>query len=739
MSKAVRWQVPFASIGGTQYRVDIYDEGYTGDPVTLLAGAEPFVTDEDDDEDFFAPVRSQTGTLQVCTAIPSGGTLNLSDILPDNNIARPVRLIKVGTTETIEWQGFLSCEAYNQDYTAIPENLSLNLISVLEAMDSVEVTLSDDMAFKTILGHVCYAMRAIQTQSGMTLFNQIYLTTYCRAAMGSTYFYNNVYFEADEQVSGDNIVVEVHSISCKEILEQVARFFGCCWREIGQNIWLEAIGRVNSYNFGSFSGIAAHFIDSQPLAAWLTAPASSEDIADCEWRGTDHQRSIAQGMRRVKVTAKLSGFECYIKLQETPVGNLVENPSERQSRYGEVHCNTNETFYSLAQHRHMRAKAIFPTDLSGASFTKTSDLTAINYGSTIFWTDNDFRTYYHELVINQTKGSNSGITYTLTSFMAWWRNTDNELQSGLMICGIPKYLYWSVTPIQGRSWTKFALTDSNYLFRQLSPMLFSAAKGYFKINIEVPMWRDAYGYKFTPYQNPALTIALKFGNKWLAQSGSTYSWSSSFTTIQVSINKSDGKIVGNWTESMGVEESKGLFVPISSFMIGQVAVYVYHEMDCIHGGDYYSDTTPAFEALISKLDVEYVPPKEELRTDRSENVYADETGQAFKDELSVDVELASYANNTKLATMIWSDSTTPAKVLSLGGSSVRPEAALLQRLKTYYGAARQKLTLEVAHPSTSLPVLTLNGINDGKTYTPIAESRDWRMEVSTLTCIENPS
>ncbi len=143
--------------------------------------------------------------------------------------------------------------------------------------------------------------------------------------------------------------------------------------------------------------------------------------------------------------------------------------------------------------------------------------------------------------------------------------------------------------------------------------------------------------------------------------------------------------------------------------------------------------------FITRLELSYEAPDEELRTDRSENVYADETGQAFKDELSVDVELASYANNTKLATMIWSDSTTPAKVLSLGGSSVRPEAALLQRLKTYYGAARQKLTLEVAHPSTSLPVLTLNGINDGKTYTPIAESRDWRMEVSTLTCIENPS
>ena len=38
MSKQVRWQVPFAAHDGTRYRVDIYDEGYTGNPVVLTAG-----------------------------------------------------------------------------------------------------------------------------------------------------------------------------------------------------------------------------------------------------------------------------------------------------------------------------------------------------------------------------------------------------------------------------------------------------------------------------------------------------------------------------------------------------------------------------------------------------------------------------------------------------------------------------------------------------------------------------
>ena len=189
---------------------------------------------------------------------------------------------------------------------------------------------------------------------------------------------------------------------------------------------------------------------------------------------------------------------------------------------------------------------------------------------------------------------------------------------------------------------------------------------------------------------------------------------------------------------MGIDEADGLFFNIPSLMVGRVEVYVYHEMDCIHGGDSYTNTYPAFEAFISKLDLTYVPLNEELRTDRSENVYATETSQAFRDELSVDCDLASYANNTTLATMLWDDSTTPAKLITLGGASVRPEVDLLNRLAAYYGAARQRLELEVAHITTPLPQLRLNGINDGKVYLPMAESRDWRTGVCKLTCIECP-
>ena len=73
----------------------------------------------------------------------------------------------------------------------------------------------------------------------------------------------------------------------------------------------------------------------------------------------------------------------------------------------------------------------------------------------------------------------------------------------------------------------------------------------------------------------------------------------------------------------------------------------------------------------------------------------------------------------------------------------RPEKDLLSRLASYYGSKRQTLDLITKHPTVAvLPLLKLNGINDGKTYLPLSESRDWKEDTCTIKCfetIEEPS
>ena len=57
--------MPFGSLDGEQYRIDIYAEGVPTEVKTLEGAAEPFTTDEDNSDDFFSQVRGQTGVIRI--------------------------------------------------------------------------------------------------------------------------------------------------------------------------------------------------------------------------------------------------------------------------------------------------------------------------------------------------------------------------------------------------------------------------------------------------------------------------------------------------------------------------------------------------------------------------------------------------------------------------------------------------------------------------------------------------
>ena len=146
------------------------------------------------------------------------------------------------------------------------------------------------------------------------------------------------------------------------------------------------------------------------------------------------------------------------------------------------------------------------------------------------------------------------------------------------------------------------------------------------------------------------------------------------------------------------------------------------------------------ETFFSSLDLGFIENEDSTLSDRGENHYYRLLGSNFRDEISINTDLASMLNNMPSPSLIMEDSTTPMKTLEyVGLGDVRPEIHLLNRLASYYGAARQRLELEVAHPTDApLPLLKLNGIGDGKVYLPLSESRDWQTDVCKLTCFELP-
>lgn len=119
---AIHWQIKFKSLRADElYTVNIYDNDYSGDPVQLTGAAQPFVTQEDDTDDMFTPVRTQSGYLKIVDTgyDSSGGVFNWRDFIPTNDTDRPVTLTN-SSGDTV-WMGFMQAQNFGFVMNGIPQ------------------------------------------------------------------------------------------------------------------------------------------------------------------------------------------------------------------------------------------------------------------------------------------------------------------------------------------------------------------------------------------------------------------------------------------------------------------------------------------------------------------------------------------------------------------------------------------------------------------------------------------
>ena len=720
MSKAVRWQVPFAAQDGTQYRVDIYDEGYTGSPVELTAGETPFTTDEDDSDDFFAPVRTQSGTLQICTETPSGSTIKLEDILPSNNIERPVRLVNLSNSNAVEWQGFLSCEAYSQDYIGIPQNLDLPLIGVLEAMDSVEADPAKLSGLNTVGTTIEKLLDIFIDKAGVSYFSEYYMPNISRGSnIVSKYIDARVLFEQKEYNNENSTTYIVSGLSLQDCLARIATYMGWCLREKSGTLYFMAANESVGYNRVYRTG----FVNSQGniIIKWQgdlsVKTVSTKDIDDLDWMGNGHQRSVAQGAKSVEVVAKLAKYAFDLELPQFPYGETHEIYRQYNGPTNRIYilASKNTAPYNNVTLAYYKAtmSAVHGTQ-SAAEKTTLADLLAN------LWNATGIVDIYSG---QGTETVRSGAFFAKVSY-------ENQNQSahstndGIFVSWLPRPLTtnYSTQPIF--SMRSIVQYNIGFGFLKLSASMTNLVVN-FDNSYEV-VWIT----KESQYTDSIL-MHIKFGNKYWNGS----SWSDSFTKVWLDIEGSNFK--KNWKPSMSVEETDGYILPLFNCN-GELEIAIYPQNNMPNR----SNNKFLLNTFFNELKAEYVQTDDERMADRSENKYFRLLGTNFRDEISVNTDFASTLNNKPSPSLIMNSETEAMTELNYGSTKSpdmrRPEVDLLNRLAAYYGAARQRLELEVAHISTPLPQLRLNGINDGKVYLPMAESRDWRTGVCKLTCIECP-
>lgn len=141
---AIHWTIAFKSLrSGTDYRVNIYDANYSGSSSIHLKGAaEPFTTEEDDDEDMFTPLRLQSGYIRIVDdgKDENGNPFDWRTLIPSNDKSRPVTLTKtVGSQQQIVWQGFMQAQNFSGELYSYTQEREFPIQCCLSVLSTTQV------------------------------------------------------------------------------------------------------------------------------------------------------------------------------------------------------------------------------------------------------------------------------------------------------------------------------------------------------------------------------------------------------------------------------------------------------------------------------------------------------------------------------------------------------------------------------------------------------------------------
>ena len=110
---AKNYSITFVSLRtATTYTVHI--GGGTGTEVPLKGGTQPRMTQEDDSDDMFIPVRTQSGYIRVV----DDGSVDWSEVLPTSAVSRPVTVVK---GNAVVWQGFIQPRTFSGELFGNPQ------------------------------------------------------------------------------------------------------------------------------------------------------------------------------------------------------------------------------------------------------------------------------------------------------------------------------------------------------------------------------------------------------------------------------------------------------------------------------------------------------------------------------------------------------------------------------------------------------------------------------------------
>ncbi len=727
MTWKIHYSVPFASRHGRSYIVNVYEWDYAGDVVTLTGASEPFVTQEDDSNDIFTPIRTQTGYLRIIDT--TGGTL-LEEMMPKNNTEKPIRLL---CGQEVCWQGFLSAQAYSQPWDNHKNQIDFQVNSLLATLEYITVPTTYTGETSALSRLLPEAIKTLSRGDSSALSADHYII---HDLVNSSKMLEDCWldfsaFVDKEEVTNEGSTVKVRvGDTYKECLEGVCALYGVSLRECGNRIY------YSRYDEGS--AVLRYHLIGQSIGGGL---GTGDMLDTISFQSAQNSTSYIQGAKVVKVSLSLPSQDSSFGIPSVETND--DEPSIIKLVCGNLlyvqqHAAVNTDELKYAYHLYNWRSLAYAEDTSADAFyskTIVNGYVADPYSN--LSKSNDLVTggmpvrFYHQQ-------DNTDIVTLVDGvyFNAQYQNVGSNM-------GTPVYSPASLDNVKTRPILTFnsvnAVSMKNGYIR-VNFSLLNIFKGRNNV-IGTLMTYDTYtdgecSYVYNLLNSTQstynvgmkLTVALMAAGKyWDAQDEG---WSTDEKTFELEYK--DGAVVSNYDKSMQLESTDGFFVPISG-VSSPITFIVYDR--CVAQDIMYESS--CYSHIIYSLEVEYLEIKNVTVGENTSNIYRRELTDGFSDTKEISLTIGTKNNNEELPVFVKNaihEDISRLDYLNVGGNrEERPEVRLLNRMANYYGQVRRTLTATIRD---GLDLMLSRYKYAGRLFFGIDSQHNWRDDTQEVKFIE---
>ena len=707
---AKNYKITFVSLrAGTTYVLNI--GGGSGTQVPLTGGAEPFVTDEDTNDDVFQAIRTQSGSIRILDdgKGDDGTSFDWKDLLPSTDSARPVTLTAGGSTV---WMGFMQSQTFSGELYGGTQERDFPVLCPLGVLAGEDVNFNRGLAnFACVLKDVCDTidLKSGGTKSGgvITVNGTVHIDTILvqGGSDAQAWLLTKIDWQNFAQEDADGVMRAQYSLY--EVLENMCMFWGWTARICGTVLYLTAAddsaeqiylsltrAQLNTLAGGTSAGNASVSIPSVTISDTSLLPVFAD---------TDQTDYKVQGPHKAVVKADCNEHDTIVKFAPKDIQDSIGNS------------------YSWVQGG---------DDLVGYFTTPT--LKSENWiGSSLMKvkTPRISNTYYGGMSRRQIYQST---------------DSDSPIVGDMLMSldGRPDGTYNS--PI--------------IQLQTLRPMSFGGGG----ISLGGTLWRGAESIQ---HERNLYVIRMRLGIGMTRESAKWWYMTKEVTSQDDSIlsgwsstkNDFNVPLVGNTLKSTGVLLKVESVIDVH-FVYAYPAIpvptnqnlYGYVFVDIMGGYDYSNDND--FDDFqIANFSIEYsrdsyeiptslnvVRPRELVTERVTTKEYSATNWNDSKEEWNANCIFASDNNMEYGYGLLLDASGNIISTVNYGNNAEHPEQHLANRVSTYWNTAKRMLDLDVMANRigtiTPYTKVTLNG--ESGTFTPLAIGRNWHDDNVKLTLIQ---